>query len=169
MIDNIVEKNKPDFDKPVASTHSTSTVAVSAAPAAGLATEDYTLISRKLEYGFNNLRQEHADLRKLLEEVNGSIKMLRNDVDGLRMKLQQSSRGSEAAAPNHGPTRSESVNTPPTAMGAPQYRKTEADEAYESHSGQAAHAEEPQQARGFAKKEADTGIDINKVFYFGKK
>jgi hypothetical protein len=169
MIDNIVESNKPVFEKSAASTVAPEAGAApvstpSAAPAAALSTEDYTLISRKLEYGFNQMRQENADLRKLVEEVNGAVKMLRNDMDQLRMQQrnsrEQPSQHHEAprqAAPAH------------HSQGAPQYRKSEADEAYEQHSGQSAHEDAPQ-ARGIQQKKDDgANIDISKVFYYGKK
>jgi hypothetical protein len=160
MIDNIVENNKPVIEKGTTS----STPAATPTPAAStpaLQTEDYSLISRKLEYGFTNLRQENADLRKEIGELAGMLKLLRNDMDSIRMAVQQRKPLAEHE-------RAPAVNVPPTGMGAPQYKKTEADEHYERQSGQAAHEEAPQ-ARGFAKKEPDMGVDIGKVFYYGKK
>jgi hypothetical protein len=161
MIDNIVE-NHP-VEKPVS--HAPAPQATTTHAPAPAATEDYGLLSRKIEYGFNNLRQENADLRKQIDEIAGILKILRNDIDGVRMAVQQRK---QLSANEQAP-----VNISPTAMpthgGAPQYKKTEADEHFERQTGQPAHHDEAPQARGFAKKEPDMGVDIGKVFYYGKK
>jgi hypothetical protein len=159
MIDNIVERNRPEFQKDAPASESATT-------SAPVHQEEQAMLSRKIEYGFNSLRGDLGEIRKQLDELNGLAKMLRNDIDGLRAQMRAHSNSS---APQ--PARSSSANIPPTAMGAPQYRKSEADEAYEAHSGQASHDEEPQQARGFGKKDKDYGaqVDISKVFYYGKK
>lgn len=163
MIDDIVEQNKPYIEKPA------SSATQDAAPSAPTAThaptsEDNGILGRKIEYGFSNLRQENAELRKQLDDLLGAVKMLRSDLDQIRLSVQQRNRDGAPAAPMHG-----GAATP--SMGAPQYRKTEADEAYERETGQPAHHEEPasQQARGFAKKDPATDVDISKVFYYGKK
>jgi hypothetical protein len=161
MIDNIVERNRPEFERPVVSEAPQQAVQQGTAPA--LATEDYNLITRKLEYGFSSLRQENADLRKMVEDLKGTLNIIRNDMDNLRASLRN------RPAPAEEQHKEAPVNVPPTGMGAPQYRKTAADEEFERKSGATEEEEKPQQARGFAKKEADVGIDIGKVFYYGKK
>jgi hypothetical protein len=161
MIDNIVERNKPEFERPAP--HTTETPAQhTATPSAAPAAEDYNLISRKLEYGFNSLRQDNAELRKTVEELKGTLNMMRNDMDNLRASLRNRPAAEE-------PRREAPVNAPPTAMGAPQYRKTAADEEFDRKSGASEEEEKPTQARGFAKKEEPAGVDISKVFYYGKK
>ncbi len=164
MIDNIVERNRPEFERPAEAAHAPATSAATSPTGAALAPEDYQLLSRKLEYGFNQLRSENADMRKGLEEIGGMIKMLRNDMDNLRAHIRS---GNASAPMGHAqPQRSSSENISPTAMGAPQYRKTAAEEEYEQKSGQASHEEQP---RGAEKKEVAPDVDISKVFYYGKK
>lgn len=175
MIDNIVERNRPEFERPAPaeSREAPASSAATSPTGAALAPEDYQLLSRKLEYGFNQLRSENADMRKGLEEIGGMIKMLRNDMDNLRAHMRSS--GSNSASSPIGqaqPARSSSENISPTAMGAPQYRKTAADEEFETKTGSSSHDDEakPAQARGFQKKEeAAPEVDISKVFYYGKK
>ena len=152
MIDNIVERNKPEFEKP-------EPVAGGTANAA--ATEDQGLLMRKLEYGFNSNRQENAEIRKSLDEIKGALNLMRNDLDSMRMNLQQVARSSAPPSERHVQQAS--------PAGAPQYRKTDADEAFEKeHGEESANMPKVQQARGFQKKD-DTEVDISKVFYYGKK
>jgi hypothetical protein len=170
MINNIVETNRPAFERPA---HADTKPATSAAPStssagAAVSSEDHTIIGRKLEYGFTSLRQENAALRKQLEEVAGAIKLIRGDIDMLRTTIARGASNSHAHQNQQAaPTQAQSATT-----GAPQYRKTEADEAYERGQGGSASesnaAPAGQQARGFAKKE-ETTVDISKVFYYGKK
>ena len=155
------------FERPAAITE---TSPAAARPTAA-ASEELTLLARKIEYGFSTARQDNAELRKMIDEIGGVVKMLRNDMDSLRMTIQQHSRPATAAH-HEAPA---NVSRPSSSTGAPQYRKSEADEAYERESGQPAHDNsegmpQVQQARGFAKKE-DKGdqVDISKVFYYGKK
>jgi TolA-binding protein len=173
MIDNIVETNKPVFERPAASTEGSSPAhpAASQFSAGNTSTEDYSLLSRKIEYGVNSLRTDLAEMRKAIDEVNGAVKMLRNDMDGIRMNLQQARReGPQPMRDTSQPMGHVQPSQPVShSQGAPQYRKTAADEEYEKSSGQAAHAEEAPQARGFAKKDQGADIDISKVFYYGKK
>ena len=71
MIDNIVETNRPAFEKPVTGMATVTSAAATTAPS--MVPEDYALITRKLDYGFNNLRQENTELRKQLDELGGGL------------------------------------------------------------------------------------------------
>lgn len=159
MIDNIVEKNKPEFEKPFEA-QTTSGATTNQAPS----TEDNSLLMRKVEYGFNNLRQENAEIRKTLDELKGTINLMRNDLDSIRMAVQQQARGTQPSSERHIQQAS-----PSSSSGAPQYRKSEADEAYEHEQGSGDSMPKVQQARGFQKKDPANDIDISKVFYYGKK
>lgn len=157
MIDNIVERNKPEFEPKTAPAVAQNNV--SAKPV-----EDPT-IARKIEYGFNSVRSDNAEMRKSLDELKGMLSVMRNDLDSLRMAVQQSARASHPAAERH-------VEQASPAAGAPQYRKTAADEAWENKNSDESSAEgtpKVQQARGFQKKDDTAQVDISKVFYYGKK
>lgn len=175
MINNIVETNRPVFEKTpapaVASDEKKGDTSSASTPAANMQPEDYNLISRKLEYGFTNLRQENAAMRKQLEELAGALKMLRNDMDTVRMAVARSGQNQTHAQAPAAPVNPSTQGAVP-AGGAPQYRQTEADKAYEAAqggqaSGGAPAAPQQEQARGFKKEEPQ--VDISKVFYYGKK
>jgi hypothetical protein len=174
MINNIVETNRPVFEKTAPAKTSGDNAPAEktsgASTGAAMETEDYNLISRKIEYGFNNLRQENAAMRKQLEELGGALKMLRNDMDTVRMAMRS---GNSSPQPSHAaaPAQASSQGNVP-AGGAPQYKQTEADKAYEAAQGSnggenAQAAPQQEQARGFKKE--DPQVDISKVFYYGKK
>jgi len=176
MIDNIVESNKPVFERPVSASSSTESPRVNNTPAGPVAAaEEQTMITRKLDYGFDNLRRENAELRKQIEELGGAIKMLRNDMDTVRQAVLRSvnaapSNANPQGAPKRDPPTEPMTSAAGGSLGAPQYRKTEADEAYERGQSSGGNEASTQQARGFAKKEdAGAQVDIAKVFYYGKK
>lgn len=180
MIDNIVESNKPVFERPATSQTAAEPARTPAAshPAGPVApAEEQGMITRKLDYGFESLRRENADLRKQIEELSGAIKMLRNDMDTIRQAVLRAASSAQASPSSHpqGSPRRDPPTEPMTSaaggsLGAPQYRKTEADEAYERSQGGSSGTPEVQQARGFQKKEdAGAQVDISKVFYYGKK
>lgn len=171
MIDNIVESNRPSFERPASTTAETPRVNVpSASHSAASTAEDGSMITRKLDYGFNSLRQENAELRKQLEELGGGIKMLRNDLDVVRQAvLRAASSGAPQGSPHRDAPTQPMTSAGGGSLGAPQYRKSDADEAFEKQGG-SSEAPASSQARGFQKKEdAAAQVDINKVFYYGKK
>ena len=180
MIDNIVESNKPSFERPVTAAATEAPRGMPSTHAAGAAAEDAGMITRKLDYGFNSLRQENVEMRKQIEELNGAIKMLRNDMDTVRQAVLRSGSSSNGGGHPQGAPKRDPPTEPMTSasggsLGAPQYRKSDADEAYDrSQGGSSSQSEAPASAgaRGFPKKEDPQGnaqIDINKVFYYGKK
>jgi hypothetical protein len=180
MIDNIVESNKPSFERPATAATEAPRGMPSATHAAAPSAEDTGMITRKLDYGFNSLRQENVEMRKQIEELNGAIKMLRNDMDTVRQAvLRASSGGSNGGGHPQGSPKRDPPTEPMTSaaggsLGAPQYRKTEADEAYDRSQGGSSQssndAPASASARGFQKKEdAGAQVDISKVFYYGKK
>lgn len=173
MIDNIVESNKPSFEKSTESNSSSSDSSNSnSSVTSGHSSEDAGILGRKIEYGFNQNRQEHADLRKLIEELSGQVKLLRGDMDMMRSLVQQRMRVAEQT-PSTAPV-APSTNASSESTGAPQYRKTEADEAYErEQEGSSHNASEPVPPNQHGSRGSQAGnsggVDISKVFYYGKK